>query len=56
MKSRSSPRRNSRSIRRCRYETGKVDFVSVFSGFMNVVDFERMDHEAIMQFTWRWRG
>jgi cobalt-zinc-cadmium efflux system outer membrane protein len=32
------------------YETGKVDFVSVFSGFMNVVDFELMDHEAIMQF------
>jgi len=32
------------------YETGKVDFVSVFSNFMNVVDFELMDHEAIMQF------
>lgn len=32
------------------YETGKVDFVSVFSNFMNVVDYELMDHEAIMQF------
>jgi outer membrane protein TolC len=32
------------------YETGKVDFVSVFSNFMNVVDYQLMDHEAIMQF------
>jgi outer membrane protein, heavy metal efflux system len=32
------------------YETGKVDFVSVFSNFMNVVDYELMYHEEIMQF------
>jgi len=32
------------------YQTGKADFVSVFSNFMNVVDYELMDHEAIMQF------
>jgi outer membrane protein TolC len=32
------------------YQTGKVDFVSVFSNFMSVVDYQLMDHEAIMQF------
>jgi outer membrane protein TolC len=32
------------------YETGTLDFLAVFSNFMNVVDYELMDHEAIMQF------
>jgi cobalt-zinc-cadmium efflux system outer membrane protein len=32
------------------YETGKLDFVAVFSNFMNVVDYELMYHEEVMQF------
>jgi outer membrane protein TolC len=32
------------------YETGSVDFLSVFSNFMSVVDYELMYHEQIMQF------
>jgi len=32
------------------YETGKLDFLAVFSNFMNVVDYELMYHEEIMQF------
>jgi outer membrane protein TolC len=32
------------------YETGSLDFLSVFSNFMNVVDFELMYHEQVMQF------
>ncbi|HUI55091.1 MAG TPA: TolC family protein [Bryobacteraceae bacterium] len=32
------------------YETGAVDFLSVFSNFMNVVDNQLMYHEEIMQF------
>ena len=31
------------------YETGAVDFLSVFSNFMNVVEYELMYHEEIMQ-------
>jgi outer membrane protein TolC len=31
------------------YETGKLDFLAVFSNFMNVVDYELMYHEQIMQ-------
>jgi len=31
------------------YQTGKLDFLAVFSNFMNVVDYELMDHEQIMQ-------
>ena len=31
------------------YETGKLDFLAVFSNFMNVVDYELMYHEEIMQ-------
>ena len=32
------------------YQTGAVDFLSVFSNFMSVVDYELMYHEEIMQF------
>jgi outer membrane protein TolC len=32
------------------YETGSVDFLSVFSNFMSVADYELMYHEQIMQF------
>jgi len=32
------------------YETGALDFLSVFSNFMNVVDYELMYHEEVMQF------
>jgi outer membrane protein, heavy metal efflux system len=32
------------------YQTGAADFVSVFSNFMSVVDYELMYHEEIMQF------
>jgi outer membrane protein TolC len=32
------------------YRTGTLDFIAVFSNFMNVVDYELMDHEEIMQF------
>ena len=32
------------------YQTGAVDFVTVFSNFMNVVDNQLMVHEEIMQF------
>jgi outer membrane protein TolC len=32
------------------YETGAVDFLSVFSNFLNVVDYELAYHEEIMQF------
>jgi outer membrane protein TolC len=32
------------------YETGKLDLVAVFSNFMNVVDYELMYHEEVMQF------
>jgi outer membrane protein TolC len=31
------------------YETGKLDFLAVFSNFMNVVDYELTYHEQIMQ-------
>lgn len=31
------------------YQTGKLDFLAVFSNFMNVVDYELMLHEQIMQ-------
>ena len=31
------------------YETGKLDFLAVFANFMNVVDYELMYHEQIMQ-------
>ena len=32
------------------YETGTLDFLSLFSNFMNVVEYELMYHEEIMQF------
>ena len=32
------------------YETGTLDFLSLFSNFMNVVDNELMYHEEVMQF------
>lgn len=32
------------------YQTGALDFLSVFSNFMNVVDYELMDHEEEMRF------
>ncbi len=32
------------------YQTGAIDFLSVFSNFMNVVDYELMYHEQVMQF------
>ena len=32
------------------YETGSIDFLTVFSNFMNVVDYELMYHEQVMQF------
>ena len=32
------------------YETGALDFLAVFSNFMNVVDYELMYHEEVMQF------
>ena len=32
------------------YETGTLDFLSVFSNFMNVVDYELMYHEEVMRF------
>jgi len=32
------------------YEAGRADFTSLFSSFMNVVDYELMYHEAVMQF------
>jgi outer membrane protein TolC len=32
------------------YDTGALDFLSVFSNFMNVVDNELMYHEEVMQF------
>jgi outer membrane protein TolC len=32
------------------YETGTLDFLSVFSNFMNVVENELMVHEEVMQF------
>ena len=32
------------------YETGSLDFLSLFSNFMNVVEYELMYHEEIMQF------
>jgi outer membrane protein TolC len=32
------------------YETGALDFLSVFSNFMTVVDYELMYHEEVMQF------
>jgi len=32
------------------YEAGRLEFVSLFSNFMNVVDYQAMDHEEIMRF------
>jgi outer membrane protein TolC len=32
------------------YETGKLDFLAVFSNFMNIVDYQLMYHEEVMQF------
>jgi outer membrane protein TolC len=32
------------------YQTGALDFLSVFSNFMNVVEYELMYHEEVMQF------
>ena len=32
------------------YETGALDFLALYSNFMNVVDYELRDHEEIMQF------
>ncbi len=32
------------------YQTGALDFLSVFSNFMSVVDYELMYHEQVMQF------
>ena len=32
------------------YQTGTLDFLSLFSNFMNVVDYELMVHEEILQF------
>jgi cobalt-zinc-cadmium efflux system outer membrane protein len=32
------------------YETGALDFLSIFSNFMTVVDYELMYHEEVMQF------
>ena len=32
------------------YQTGTVDFVSVLSNFMTMVDYELLDHEQVMQF------
>jgi outer membrane protein TolC len=32
------------------YQTGALDFLSVFSSFMNVVDYELMYHEEVMRF------
>ena len=32
------------------YQTGSVDFVSVYSNFMNVVEYDLMYHEELMQF------
>jgi len=32
------------------YQTGALDFLSVFSNFMNVVDYELMSHEELMRF------
>ena len=32
------------------YQTGTLDFLSVFSNFTNVVDYELMSHEEVMQF------
>jgi outer membrane protein TolC len=32
------------------YQTGALDFLSVFSNFMNVVDYELMYHEEVMRF------
>jgi len=32
------------------YETGTLDFLSLFSNFMNVVEYELMYHEEVMQF------
>ena len=32
------------------YQTGALDFLSVFSNFMNVVEYELMSHEEVMQF------
>ena len=32
------------------YQTGTLDFLSLFSNFMNVVEYELMYHEEVMQF------
>ncbi len=32
------------------YETGTLDFLSLYSNFMNVVEYELMVHEEVMQF------
>jgi hypothetical protein len=32
------------------YESGKLEFASLFANFMNVVDYELMVHEETMQF------
>jgi outer membrane protein TolC len=32
------------------YQTGTLDFLSLFSNFMNVVDYELMYHEEVMQY------
>jgi hypothetical protein len=32
------------------YETGTLDFLSLFFNFMNVVEYELMYHEEVMQF------
>jgi hypothetical protein len=32
------------------YETGALDFLSLFSNFMSVVDYQLMYHEEVMQF------
>jgi outer membrane protein TolC len=32
------------------YQTGTLDFLSLFSNFMNVVDYELMSHEEVMRF------
>ena len=32
------------------YETGAIDFLTVFSNFMNIVDYQLMYHEEIMRF------
>jgi outer membrane protein TolC len=35
---------------RASYETGTLDFLSLFSNFMNLVEYQLMYHEQVMQF------